>query len=226
MSGNGTDPLVLFRQAHQVTNRLGLLSTTSRQLTLKCLFALSLISVLELIEILPRPLWYKWSEAKRQATDSLDFFSARDCPGVFSTLMEPKSREEAADLYVKHPSTKETSALWNLYLSHVHPMNKLFFSWEKEPLMQKAANNPQSLSKSEQAFCFATYFITILSLSDEEAKGEMGGSSKSQLLDDFQSSAETALFTVGFMDTSDLLVLQAFLLYIVMLPIDLHSLTY
>jgi hypothetical protein len=41
---------------------------------------------------------------------------------------------------------------------------------------------------------------------------------KPQLLDDFQSSVETALLAAGFMATSDLLVLQAFLLYLVVLP--------
>lgn len=133
-------------------------------------------------------------------------------------MIDPVSTEDAADLYMRHPSSQEILELWNRYLSHVHPMTKLFFDWAKAPLLQKAADNPQALSKGEQAFCFAVYFITVLSLTNEECEDIMNESRKSQLLDSLQSFVETALLTVGFVATSDLLVLQAFLLYLVIPP--------
>ena len=137
--------------------------------------------------------------------------------------MDPMSIEDATTLDVRYPSAEEIPGLWNLYLSHLHPMSKLFFDWDKGPLLQKAAESLQALSKAEQAFSFAVYFITILSLSREECEDVMSGSRQPQLLDDFQSSVETALLDAGYIATSDLLVLQAFLLYLVMLPRSCHN---
>ncbi|KAH8667074.1 fungal-specific transcription factor domain-containing protein [Xylariales sp. PMI_506] len=160
------------------------------------------------------PVWYSWSEAQRIATDSLEPLPGRDRLGYCSSLIDSMRYEDTASLLSSHPSPQNVSELWSRYLSHVHPMTKLFFDWDKEPLLKKAANAPQTLSVGEQAFVFAIYFITILSLSDEECEEVMGQSSQSQLLDNFQSSAETALLAAGFVATSDLLVLQAFLLYV------------
>ena len=101
-------------------------------------------------------------------------------------------------------------------------MTKLFFDWEKAPLLQKAADDLNSLSKARHAFCLATCFITILSLSDEDCEDIMSGSSRSQLLDELQSSVDAALLAARFIATSDLLLLQAFLLYVVTIP-DLRT---
>lgn len=130
-------------------------------------------------------------------------------------LLDSMNTEDAVTLYTRHPSEQETLKLWDRYLSNVHPMTKLFFDWEKTPLLQKAAKNPQTISKGEQAFSFAIYFITILSLTEIECSEIIGDSRQSQLLDDFQSYVETALITAGFVTTSDLLVLQALLIYLV-----------
>jgi hypothetical protein len=157
------------------------------------------------------------------ATESSEPPLGNDRLGFYNTLIEPMSTEDAAALSVRHPSAQETSKLWNKYLSHVHPMSKLLFDWDKETLLQKAADNPRSLSKAEHAFTFAIYFITTLSLSEEECEDIMGGSSRLPLLDDFQSSVETALFAAGFSMTSDLLVLQEFILYLVMLYGSFHA---
>ena len=131
--------------------------------------------------------------------------------------MDPMSTEDAAILCLQHPTPQRIHDLWSRYLLNVHPMAKLFFDWEKRPVLQKAAENPQALSNAEQAFSFAVYFITILSLSDEDCEIVTGDPRRPQLLDDFQSSAETALLAARFIATSDLLVLQAFLLYLVSL---------
>jgi hypothetical protein len=162
-------------------------------------------------------VWYSWSEAKRPATELREPSLGLDSLGFCNTLLDPVDTEDAASLYARHPSAAEVSGLWKRYLSNVHPMTKLFFDWEKEPVLQKAADKPQILSKAEHAFSFAVYFITILSLSDAECGDITGDPGRARLLDDFQSSVETALLAAGFIATSDLLVLQAFLLYLVIL---------
>lgn len=163
-----------------------------------------------------RPVWYSWSEAKRPANDSPEHLEGRHCLGFCTTLLDSMNRDDGDAVHSRHLSAQEISELWRQYLSNVHPLTKLFFDWDKSPLLQKAAENPQALSKAEQAFSFAVYFITVLSLSNTECEDILGDSRRAQLLDDFQSSVETALLAAGFTTTSDLLVLQAFLLYMVM----------
>lgn len=131
------------------------------------------------------------------------------------SLLDPIGYAEPAKLDQTQPSSNVILALWGHYLKNVHPLVKIFFDWEKEPLMQKAANAPTTLSQEEAAFTFSLYFITILSLSDENLKLTFGDCSKSQLMDDFQSSTESALLATGFIATSKLIVLQALMLYLV-----------
>lgn len=140
--------------------------------------------------------------------------------------MDTINTEDTAALYSRHPSAEQITQLWKQYLSNIHPMTKLFFDWEKEHVLLKAADNPQTLTKAEQAFSFAVYFITILSLSEEECRHILGDSGKPPLLADFQSCTETALLAAGLITTSDLLVLQAFLLYLVIFLHIFHQSTF
>lgn len=164
------------------------------------------------------------SEAERPSTDSFEPSLARESLGFCSTLLDQLGTENIAATY-RYPSAQETTELWNRYLSNVHPLSKLFFDWDKEGLFRKAGDQPQSLSKAEQAFAFAVYFITILSLSDVECKDVMSEPNRLELLDDFQHYVETALLAAGFVATSDLLVLQAFLIYLVKLSPTFHEIT-
>lgn len=82
-------------------------------------------------------------------------------------------------------------------------------------MMNRAANEPASLSSSQEILVFAIYFIAVLSLSGAECKAMFETSERSLLLDEFQSSVEVALERVGYASVSDLLVLQALYLYVV-----------
>ena len=84
--------------------------------------------------------------------------------------------------------------------------------------MDKAAGDPASLSQGQQALCFAIYIIATLSLSDRESKAMLDCLTKFSLLNDFQSSVETALVAANYASTSNVVVLQALILYLVSTP--------
>ena len=159
-------------------------------------------------------MWHSWSEARLPAETLSESSLRRDRLGFRDTLLDKTSTEDAAAL--RHPSAQAISKLWKAYLSHVHPTTKLFFDWEKGPLLEKAADDPEAMSSAERALAFAIYFITFQSLSEEECEQVVGDSNRRLRLDDFQNCTETALLAAGFLATSNLLVLQAFLLYLVM----------
>ncbi|MCJ1285456.1 hypothetical protein MMC26_004796 [Xylographa opegraphella] len=184
------------------------------------------------------PMWYSWSEARMPDGETEKSQQKRsDSPqqqAQFSTnyhaaLLDPPISAWAIDMLHRHPSPKTASALWTTYLTNVHPLVKLFFDWDKAPMMERAANEPTSLSLPQEALVFAIYFIAVLSLTDTEFKVLFETSERLLLLDDFQSSVEAALERVGYASTSDLPVLQALYLYVLAMrnrarPATLYSL--
>ena len=81
--------------------------------------------------------------------------------------------------------------------------------------MHKAAEDPESLTLGQKALVFSICFITSLSFSDEECESMFLVAERFSLLDDLQLSVEAALLDADYTITSDLLVLQAFILYLV-----------
>ncbi|MCJ1434793.1 hypothetical protein MMC27_004163 [Xylographa pallens] len=169
------------------------------------------------------PMWYSWSEARRPDGEAeVSQQETSDSPqrqAPFSTsyhpaLLDPPVAACAIDMLHRHPPPKVVFELWAAYLTNVHPLVKLFFDWDKAPMMNRAANEPASLSSPQEALVFAIYFIAVLSLSDAECKAMFDASEKSLLLNNFQSSVEAALERVGYASASDLLILQALYLYI------------
>lgn len=114
------------------------------------------------------------------------------------------------------PSATQLATLWKQYLKNVHLLVMVFFDWEVEVLSQQACQNWAGLAPGEQALVLAVCFIATLSLSETECVN-MLHDKQPQLLDKFQGAVENALLIAELTMTSDRLVLQAFMLYLVCL---------
>lgn len=90
----------------------------------------------------------------------------------------------------------------------------IFFDWEVEIIVLRASQDPDSLTPGEHALVLAIYFITTLSLSDEQCV-ELVHCNRIQQLERFQQAVEQSLLIAEFIVTSDRVVLQAFMLYLV-----------
>ena len=66
---------------------------------------------------------------------------------------------------------------------------------------------------------FAIYFATITTMSPEDVLTRLGGD-KSVLLSQYQMAVQKAIVNAGFLNTQDLAVLQAFVLYLVCFPMN------
>lgn len=132
----------------------------------------------------------------------------------FPTLLDPWNVPGREPLLAQHPSASTANIIWIQYLRNVHPLVKIFFDWEVEPLMRKGAKEPNTLTQGEQSVVFAIYFVAILSISEEECATVLYDR-KPQLLERFQRAAEDALISSQFITTTDIRVLQAFMLYLV-----------
>ena len=170
---------------------------------------------------LRRPVWYSWSEARKpgnesenshQETSRVQHSPHDGLVGYHSTILDLSYH---ATSYPQHPSAEEVLTLWDAFRVNVHPLVKIFFDWDKEPILHRVVSDPTGLSAGQQALCFAIYFIAAMSLSDEECKAKLKCQTKSLLLDDLQSHTETGLMAAKYASTGEVLVLQAYVLYLV-----------
>lgn len=83
-----------------------------------------------------------------------------------------------------------------------------------EKLLERASKNCRALEVGHQALLFAIYYAAIASLEDGEVERRLGAS-KDCLVVQYRFAIEQALAKAHFLTTSDFVVLQAFVLFLV-----------
>lgn len=167
-------------------------------------------------------MWYSWGEAKFLQHDSTDSSSRRhalnassaSCDGFIATLLDPIEAPEKTAMNIPPLPIAHLDTLWKIYLKNVHPLIKIFFDWEVEPLIVRARTGESGLSPPEATLVTAICLLATLSVPEEDCLATLKGE-KTVLLDHLQGSTEVALRHVGYAVTSNKLTLQAFMLYLV-----------
>lgn len=113
-----------------------------------------------------------------------------------------------------HPPAVQIFQLWQIYLDNVNPLLKLTHTPTLQGQLIEAAANPSKISKPLEALLFSIYFIAIVSLNDEEAL-ETFKEDKTRLISRYHRGTQQALINAGFMRSPDIVVLQAFVIYLV-----------
>lgn len=80
--------------------------------------------------------------------------------------------------------------------------------------LTKALQHPQDTSKNLEALISAFYFVIIVSLSEDECRNLLGRP-KSVLFSQQQFVVRRSLKTAEFLETSSIVTLQAFTIYLV-----------
>jgi hypothetical protein len=78
----------------------------------------------------------------------------------------------------------------------------------------KASSNTDSLSKAEEVLLFSIYYGAVCSLSPAQCEKQLG-QDKEQLSNRFRFAVEQALARANFLNSSSLMVLQAFVLFLI-----------
>jgi hypothetical protein len=101
--------------------------------------------------------------------------------------------------------------IWQTFLSHVHPLVKVFFDWDIEPLIHRVHT-----SLSEGDLVLAITFISTLSLSPSECSRVLkSNESKDQILHRLQGDAESVLVAADYATSTDHRTFQALMLYLI-----------
>ena len=113
-----------------------------------------------------------------------------------------------------HPQPVQIFKLWQTFLDNVNPLSKVIHAPTLQVKILDATGNLDNLQPNMEALLFAIYTTAICSLSSDECEIIMG-EPKTKLFPRFLTATEQALSKASFLESSDLMLLQAFVLLLV-----------
>ncbi|KAF2107099.1 hypothetical protein BDV96DRAFT_458280, partial [Lophiotrema nucula] len=115
-----------------------------------------------------------------------------------------------------HPQPVQIFKLWQAYLDNINPLSKLFHTPSIQQLVLHATGNLDDLPRNLEALLFGIYCVSLSSLSEVECDTILGDP-KDVLAAKFRSGAQHALVNASFLRSNDLMVLQAYVLFLLSL---------
>ncbi|KAH6879469.1 fungal-specific transcription factor domain-containing protein [Thelonectria olida] len=120
------------------------------------------------------------------------------------------------DLTKYHPLPSYIPYLWYIYQENLEPLIKVVHVPSVEAVFRDARRNPANLTAAQEGLVFAIYYAAIISLDAEEVQTNFG-TTKNNLLTQYRFAFEQALSKSNFIQTSNITILQAFPIFLVVL---------
>ncbi|KAI6781968.1 uncharacterized protein J7T54_005179 [Emericellopsis cladophorae] len=167
------------------------------------------------------PMWYSWGEAKFLQHDNPAVSSLRHqlClspasgSSYVSTILDPVEAPDTVRPEARRVPRQHLDTLWTVFLQNVHPLVKIFFDWEVEPVIKRAKQEASGLSAPEGALLCAISFLAAVSLPEDDCV-RLLHEEKPLLLAHLHHTTEVSLRLAGYAVTSNKLTVQAFMLYL------------
>ncbi|KZF26349.1 hypothetical protein L228DRAFT_10495 [Xylona heveae TC161] len=118
------------------------------------------------------------------------------------------------NLSALHPQTVHIFRLWQTFLDNINPLTKIIHAPTVQSAILDASGHIENIPTSTEALMFAIYSCAVLSMTNAECEALIG-EQRSILLERFQYATQQALVAAGLLKSSDLVVLQAFVLFII-----------
>lgn len=113
-----------------------------------------------------------------------------------------------------HPSVIQIFQLWQVYINNVDPLLKISHVPTLQTQIVGAGADLENTSRPLEALMFCIYLIAVKLMPEDEVQTAFG-EAKAILLNRYNEAAQQALINAGFMRSNELMVLQAYLLYLV-----------
>lgn len=117
------------------------------------------------------------------------------------------------DMLELRPSSSQIFIIWEIFKDNVDPVMKLLHVPTVNHMIIKAAVNPSQLSKAAEALFYSICFAAVVSMKDDQCDQLLGGT-KDTLTDKYRFAVEQALARASFLNSSNLMVLQALALFL------------
>ena len=103
--------------------------------------------------------------------------------------------------------------LWQIFLDNVNPMTKILHAPTMTKTLAQACEQLDNLPRGLEALMFAIYGFAVYTIDDDECEMKLGETRKI-LLARYRHATRKALARARFLNTSELIVLQALSLYL------------
>ncbi|RYP67742.1 hypothetical protein DL771_007075 [Monosporascus sp. 5C6A] len=124
-------------------------------------------------------------------------------------------KSSEVDLSKLHPLPSQIPFIWQVYVENVDPLVKILHVPTMDKIIRDWRNSMNNLSPGLEALMFAIYLGSITSMEEDEVKLNFGVE-KATLVNKHRFAAEQALAKANFLTTSELVVVQAFTLFLVL----------
>lgn len=117
------------------------------------------------------------------------------------------------DMSRLHPSPSQIFIIWEIFKENVDPVLKIVHAPTVKNVIMKAAVSASSLSKASEALFYAICFAAVVSMSEDQCK-QLLSDEKSRLMQRYRFAVEQGLARAQFLNSSNLVVLQAFIMFL------------
>ena len=143
-----------------------------------------------------------------ETDDELELPADRNTDFVLG--MTPSSTQTAS----LHPSADHILRLWQIFLTNVNPLIKIVHQPTLQRAIEEAIPDIDHIPRGLEALMFAIYGAALLSMHDGECQA-IFGEARSVLQSRYSLGVRRSLTRAHFMGTSDMVVLQALVIYLV-----------
>lgn len=128
------------------------------------------------------------------------------------------------NLVACHPSPEHASKLWATHVANVEPLCKVLHIPTTARMISAVTQEPGTATRAQECLLFSVYLFAIFSLADEDCQREFG-QPRSALLAKYQYAVRQALVNALWLRTTDMVVLQAYVLFLIAMrtQIDPHT---
>ncbi|KAF4444796.1 hypothetical protein F53441_11054 [Fusarium austroafricanum] len=117
------------------------------------------------------------------------------------------------DLTGLHPLPAQGSFLWQIYLENIEPLVKVLHIPTMSRLMTQVRRGEHELRPGDEALVFAIYYSAVASMEKQEVEANLGAS-QSHFISQFRFALEQALAKANLLTTTNMAMLQAFVIYL------------
>jgi len=117
------------------------------------------------------------------------------------------------DMSKLHPSPNQIWILWETYKENVDPVLKILHVPTVKSVIMKAVVCNKTLSKASEALFYSICYAAVTSMTDDQCK-QLLGDDKDKLMQQYRFAVEQGLARASFLNSSNLMVLQAFVMFL------------
>lgn len=117
------------------------------------------------------------------------------------------------DMSKLHPSPSQIFILWEIFKENVDPVLKILHGPTVKNVIMKAAVSASSLTKANESLFYSICFAAVISMTEDQCRSLLD-EDKDKLMQKYRFATEQALARANFLNSSNLMVLQAFVMFL------------